>query len=74
MSKIDEDTTQLSISVYDEQCLFLAPQFIFHPSHFRLMTLKLSLDVFVSSARDLSCILLSVINRRNNKKILMQLA
>ena len=38
------------------------------------MTLKLSLDVFISCGRDLSCILLSMVNRQNNKRMLMQLA
>jgi len=64
----------VQVSIYDEECMFLAPQFIFHPQKYRMMTLKLSLDSFVRNSRDLSCLLLSMVNRQSNKRILMHLA
>jgi hypothetical protein len=39
-----------------------------------MMSLKLSLENFVNNSRDLSCLLLSMVNRHNNKKMLMKLA
>ena len=71
---IEEENPLVKVSIYDSECMYLAPSFILHPSQYRMLTLKLSLDCFISSSRDLSCLLLSMVNRQNNKKMLMQLA
>ncbi len=71
---IEEENPSVKVSIYDSECMFLAPSLILHPSQYRMLTLKLSLDSFISSSRDLSCLLLSMVNRQSNKKMLMQLA
>lgn len=72
--QIEEEKTSIQISIYDEECLYLSPQFIVHPNKFRMLSLKLSLENFIRNGRDLSTLLISVINRQNNKKTVVKLA
>lgn len=75
---IEEEKTSSSfkedISIYDDSVSFIAPMFIIHPTHFRSLALKLSLESFIATTRDTSMLLLSMVNRSNNKGILIKLA
>lgn len=60
--------------MYSDEVHFIAPMFMIHPSQFRSLTLKLSLEQFVSTTRDTTMLLLSMVNRSNNKKVLIKIA
>jgi hypothetical protein len=45
-----------------------------HPNYYRSLSLKLSLEQFITNTRDTSMLLLSMVNRSNNKRILIKLA
>ena len=57
-----------------DSVLYVAPFFMVHPVHFRCLSIKLSLESFISNSRDTNLLLLSMINRQNNKRILVNLA
>jgi len=61
------------IDIYDDQTIFIAPMFIIHPTKFRSMSLKLSLQSFAISCIDDCSLMLSILNRSNNKDISLSL-
>jgi hypothetical protein len=74
---IEEEKTSSfkeDISIYDESVSFIAPMFIIHSKNYRSLSVKLSLESFIASTRDTSMLLLSMVNRSNNKGILIKLA
>lgn len=73
-SKIEEVKAQVDISIYDDSVHYVAPLFMIHPVHLRSLALKLSLEAFIPSCRDMTMLLLSTVNRQNNRRILVKLA
>jgi hypothetical protein len=61
------------IDIYDDQTIFIAPMFIVHPTKFRSMSLKLSLQSYINSCADDCNLMLSILNRQNNKEISLNL-
>lgn len=61
------------IDIYDDQTIFIAPMFIVHPTKFRSMSLKLSLHSYINSCADDCNLMLSILNRQNNKEISLNL-
>jgi len=71
---IEEEKKEVSdIDIYDDQTIFIAPMFIVHPTKFRSMSLKLSLHQYVTSCADDCNLMLSILNRNNNKEISLSL-
>lgn len=62
------------VTCYDETAHFIAPHHIINVEHLRSLCLKLSLEKLISCTKDMSMLLLSMVNRSNNKRILMKLA
>jgi hypothetical protein len=60
-------------SIYNDECYFIAPNVIITPAPIRVLTLKFSLEKFVSQHTSLGRFMISLINRENNKPVLMQL-
>lgn len=72
--KEQTDKIEKDISIYDDSVHYIAPLFMVHPQHFRSLALKLSLEEFIPSCRDMTMLLLSSVNRQNNRRILIRLA
>ena len=60
-------------SIYEDECLFIAPNILITPAPIRVLTIKFSLEKFVSQHSNLGTFMISLINRENNKAVLMQL-
>jgi hypothetical protein len=67
----EEDKPKFSI--YQDECFFIAPNVIITPAPIRVLTLKFSLEKFVKQHTSLGRFMISLINRENNKPVLMQL-
>jgi len=72
--EVGEGTKTQDVSVYQDTVLYIAPFFMVHPGHFRCLSTKLSLESLIANSREMSLLLLSMINRQNNKSILVKLA
>lgn len=71
---IEEEKKEGSdVDIYDDQTIFIAPMFIVHPTKFRSMSLKLSLHSYIKSCADDCNLMLSILNRQNNKEISLNL-
>ena len=60
-------------SIYKDECYFIAPNIVITPAPIRVLTLKFSLEKFVNQHTNLGTFMISLINRENNKGVLMQL-
>ena len=60
-------------SIYEDDCYFIAPNIIITPAPIRVLSLKFSLEKFVTQHASLGTFMISLINRENNKQVLMQL-
>ena len=69
----EEKKEGTDIDIYDDQAIFIAPMFIVHPTKFRSMSLKLSLHSYIKSCADDCNLMLSILNRQNNKEIALNL-
>jgi len=62
-----------TFSIYDDECYFIAPNTVITPAPIRVLTLKFSLEKFVTQHISLGRFMISLINRENNKPVLMQM-
>lgn len=69
----EEGSEKEHVDFYNESLHFVAPFFIVDTSCYRSMSLKLSLEQLISNCEDPGTIAVSLIGRRNNKRILQQL-
>ena len=72
--EVAQGTKTQDVSVYQDTVIYIAPFFMVHPVHFRCLSTKLSLESLIANSREMNLLLLSMINRQNNKKILVKLA
>lgn len=40
---LEEEKVEYAVSIYDDECVYVSPMLVIHPTHYRSMTLKLSL-------------------------------
>ena len=71
--KTEEEFSATKFSIYDDECYFIAPHFILCPAPIRVLTLKFSLERFLKQNTNLNTMIAALINRENNKRVLLQL-
>ena len=68
--QLEEENSSL-FSIYKDECHFIAPNIIITSAPIRVLTIKFSLEKFVDQHSNLGTFMISLINRENNKTVLM---
>ncbi len=61
------------IALYSSEVHYIAPFFIVDIKQLRLMAIKLSLESLIEHTPDMTSLLLCLLSRQNNKRIMMKL-